>query len=138
MFDVTISKRKLNIQKCIEFVKEDGAGGIAVFIGTVRNKTKGKKVKYLYYETYKKMAILEMEKIAKYAIKKWELNKVSIYHREGKLAVGDTSVVIAVSSAHRKEAFEASRYIINTLKANVPIWKKEVYENGEEWVSANP
>ena len=84
------------------------------------------------------MALLEMEKIAKHATKKWGLKKVSIHHREGKLTVGDTSVVIAVSSAHRKEAFEACRYIIDTLKDTVPIWKKELYENGEEWVSANP
>lgn len=137
MFNVAISKRKLNTQKCIDFVKDDEAGGTDVFIGTVRDRTKGKKVKYLYYEAYEKMAILEMEKIAKYAIKKWRLKKVSIHHRKGKLAVGDISVVITASSAHRKEAFESCRYIIDTLKATVPIWKKEVYENGEDWVSAN-
>ncbi len=136
MFDLAIKKRKLNTQKCIEFVKDNEAGGIDVFIGTVRNKSKGKKVKYLFYETYRKMALLEMEKIAKHATKKWELKKAIIHHREGKLTVGDTSVVIAVSSAHRKEAFEACRYIIDTLKNTVPIWKKEVYETGEEWVSA--
>jgi len=138
MFDLAIYKKKLSIQKCIEFVKDNEAGGIDVFIGTVRNKSKVKKVKYLFYETYRKMALLEMEKIAKHATKKWGLKKVSIHHREGKLTVGDTSVVIAVSSAHRKEAFEACRYIIDTLKDTVPIWKKELYENGEEWVSANP
>lgn len=138
MFDIAINKGKLNIRNCVDFVMDDKAGGIDVFIGTVRDKTKDKKVKYLFYEAYKKMALLEMEKIAKHAIKKWGLKKVSIHHREGKLAVGDTSVVIAVSSAHRKEAFEACRYIIDTLKDTVPIWKKELYENGEEWVSANP
>ena len=138
MFDLAIKKRKLNTQKCIEFVIDNEAGGIDVFIGTVRSRTKDKKVKYLFYETYNKMALLEMEKIAKYAIKKWELKKAIIHHREGKLAIGDTAVVIAVSSTHRKRAFEACRYIIDTLKKSVPIWKKEIYENGEEWVSAKP
>ena len=90
MFDLAIYKKKLSIQKCIEFVKDNEAGGIDVFIGTVRNKSKVKKVKYLFYETYKKMALLEMEKIAKHATKKWGLKKVSIHHREGKLTVGDT------------------------------------------------
>ncbi len=138
MFDVTISKRKLNTRKCIEFVKDDGAGGIDVFIGTVRNKTKGKKVKHLLYETYGKMAKHEMEKIAKHVIKKWGIRKVIIHHREGELKVGETAVIVAVSAPHRKEAFQSCRYIIDTLKTTVPIWKKEVYENGEEWISANP
>lgn len=119
-------------------VISDEAGGIDVFIGTVRNKTKGKNVKYLFYETYEKMALLEMEKIAKYATKKWKLKKVVIHHRKGKLEIGETAVVIAVSAPHRKEAFEACRYIIDTLKATVPIWKKEVFEDGEKWVSPNP
>lgn len=138
MFDVTISKRRLSTQKCINFVKDNEAGGIGIFIGTVRNKKEDKKVKYLFYETYPQMAISEMEKIAKHAIKKWGLKKAIIHHREGKLAIGDTAVIIAVSSTHRREAFEACRYIIETLKKDVPIWKKEVYENGEEWISANP
>jgi molybdopterin synthase catalytic subunit len=138
MIEVKISKKELNIAKCIMSVISDEAGGIDVFIGTVRNKTKGKNVKYLFYETYEKMALLEMEKIAKYATKKWKLKKVVIHHRKGKLEIGETAVVIAVSAPHRKEAFEACRYIIDTLKATVPIWKKEVFEDGEKWVSPNP
>lgn len=138
MIEVKISSKQLNITKCIASVASDEAGGIDVFIGTVRNNTNGKKVKYLFYETYEKMALSEMEKITKYATKKWKLNKAVIHHRKGKLEIGETAVVIAVSAPHRKEAFEACRYIIDTLKATVPIWKKEVFEDGAEWISPTP
>lgn len=138
MIEVKIHKRKLNIAQCITSVASHEAGGINVFIGTVRNKTKGKKVTHLFYETYQKMALAEMEAIAKYALKKWDLKKVAIHHRIGKLDIGETAVVIAVSSAHRKETFDACYYIINKLKKTVPIWKKEVYFDGEEWISPTP
>ncbi len=138
MIELKISKRKLNIAQCITSVASHEAGGIDVFVGTVRNKTNEKKVKFLFYETYEKMALKEMEMIAKYAIKKWGLKKVAIHHRIGKLKIGETAVVIAVSAEHRKETFDACYYIINKLKKTVPIWKKEVYFDGEEWVSPTP
>ncbi|MDB5090618.1 MAG: molybdopterin synthase catalytic subunit [Mucilaginibacter sp.] len=114
------------------------SGGIDVFIGTVRNTTKGKKVIKLEFEAYEPMAIAEMEKIAKQAFEKWPVQRVLIHHRTGVLEVGEVPVVIAVSAAHRAAAFDACRYIIDTLKQTVPIWKKEIFEDGEVWVAAHP
>lgn len=114
------------------------SGGIDLFIGTVRNATKGKKVIKLEFEAYEPMAVAEMEKIAIQAIDKWPVQKVLIHHRTGVLEVGEVPVVIAVSAAHRAAAFDACRYIIDTLKQTVPIWKKEIFEDGEVWVAAHP
>ncbi|MDP9079526.1 MAG: molybdenum cofactor biosynthesis protein MoaE [Bacteroidota bacterium] len=114
------------------------SGGTDVFIGTVRNATKGKRVIRLEFEAYEPMAIAEMEKIAKQAFKKWPVQKILIHHRTGVLEVGEVPVVIAVSTAHRAAAFDACRFIIDTLKQTVPIWKKEIFEDGEVWVAAHP
>ena len=109
-----------------------------MFIGTVRNITKGKTVLRLEFEAYEKMAITEMEKIAAQSLAKWPLQKLLIHHRTGALAVGEVPVIIAVSAVHRDAAFEACRYVIDTLKQTVPIWKKEIFEDGEVWVAAHP
>jgi molybdopterin synthase catalytic subunit len=114
------------------------SGGIDVFIGTVRNATKGKTVIRLEFEAYEPMAIAEMEKILKEAFGKWPVQKALIHHRTGVLQIGEIPVLIAVSAAHRAAAFEACRYIIDTLKQTVPIWKKEIFEDGEVWVAAHP
>jgi molybdopterin synthase catalytic subunit len=114
------------------------SGGIDVFIGTVRNATKGKAVLRLEFEAYEKMAFAEMEKIAAEAISKWPIQRLLIHHRTGTLVVGEVPVIIAVSTAHRAAAFEACRYVIDTLKQTVPIWKKEIFEDGEVWVAAHP
>ena len=114
------------------------AGGIDVFIGTVRNKTAGKNVVRLEFEAYEKMAISEMQKIANEACAKWPVLKMLIHHRVGILQVGEIPVIIAVSSAHRAAAFEACQWAIDTLKQTVPIWKKEVFDDGEQWVAAHP
>lgn len=114
------------------------SGGIDVFIGTVRNATKGKTVLRLEFEAYEKMAIAEMKKIAVQVFERWPVQKLLLHHRTGVLTIGEAPVIIAVSAAHRNAAFEACRYIIDTLKQTVPIWKKEVFEDGEHWVSAHP
>jgi molybdopterin synthase catalytic subunit len=114
------------------------SGGIDVFIGTVRNQTKGKAVIRLEFEAYKPMALLEIEKILEQAGKKWPIQKGLIHHRTGVLQVGEVPVIIAVSAAHRAAAFEACRFIIDTLKETVPIWKKEIFEDGAVWVAAHP
>lgn len=114
------------------------AGGIDVFIGTVRNATKGKTVLKLEFESYQEMAIKQMEKIAEQAFNKWPVQKILIHHRTGVLQVGEIPVIIAVAAAHRDAAFDACRYIIDTLKQTVPIWKKEFFEDGEVWVAAHP
>jgi molybdopterin synthase catalytic subunit len=114
------------------------SGGIDVFIGTVRDSTKGKKVIRLEFEAYEPMALKEMHKIAEQAFAKWPVQKLLIHHRTGVLQVGEVPVIIAVSCAHRDAAFEACRYVIDTLKQTVPIWKKEIFEDGEVWVAAHP
>lgn len=114
------------------------SGGICVFVGTVREFTQNEKVMSLQFETYQKMALKEMDKIATDAIKKWDLNNVVIRHAVGLKKVGEPVVVVGASSAHRDACFEACRYLIDTLKKTVPIWKKEVFENKTVWVSAHP
>lgn len=120
------------------FVSTPASGGIVVFVGTVRNHTQSKEVKHLYFEAYEPMAIAEMKKIIELAQKRWALHKMAIHHRLGDVAIGEAAVVIACSSTHRKAAFEACSFAIDTLKETVPIWKKEFFEDGEVWVSAHP
>ncbi|MBG9377166.1 molybdenum cofactor biosynthesis protein MoaE [Panacibacter sp. DH6] len=136
--EITIQATPLDIQYCINAVMLPECGGIDVFIGTVRNATKGKKVVRLEFEAYEKMALSEMQKIADEAIGKWPIQKLVIQHRTGVLQIGEVPVVIAVAAAHRAAAFDACRFIIDTLKQTVPIWKKEVFEDGEVWVAAHP
>ena len=135
---IEIHKEQLNTQACINWILSPESGGIDLFIGTVRNATKGKKVFKLEFEAYNQMAINEMQKIATQAFEQWPVQKVLIHHRTGVLNVGEVPVIIAVSAAHRDAAFDACRYIIDTLKQTVPIWKKEFFEDGEVWVAAHP
>ncbi len=135
---IELDQKPLDINKAIDHVSDRSVGGIDVFIGTVRNATKGKKVIALEFEAYEKMAISEFEKIVAQANAQWPLHKVAILHATGKKEIGDVAVVIAVSSAHRDAAFMACRYIIDTLKKTVPIWKKEIFEDGDVWVAAHP
>ena len=128
----------MNIGACIDWVMSPECGGINVFIGTVRNVTKEKKVTRLEFEAYEPMAISEMNKIAADVFKKWPVQKILIHHRTGVLLPGEVPVVIVVAAGHRDTAFIACRYIIDTLKQTVPIWKKEVFEDGEVWVAAHP
>jgi molybdopterin synthase catalytic subunit len=114
------------------------SGGIDVFIGTVRDVTKGKAVIRLEFEAYEPMALKEMNKIVEQAVAQWPVQKLLIHHRTGVLQVGEVPVIIAVSCAHRDAAFEACRFVIDTLKQTVPIWKKEIFEDGEVWVAAHP
>ncbi len=136
--DIKILGEPLQVQSCIDWVMSPECGGINVFIGTVRNLTKGKKVVRLEFEAYESMAISEMNKIAEDVLKKWSVQKIIIHHRTGVLQTGEVPVVIAVAAAHRDAAFDACRYTIETLKQTVPIWKKEVFEDGEVWVAAHP
>ena len=136
--DIKIVSEPLNIQACIDWVMTPQCGGIDVFIGTVREVTNGKTVVRLEFEAYEKMAMNEMKKIAEEALHNWPVHKIVIHHRTGILHIGEIPVVIAVSAAHRDAAFEACRYTIDTLKKTVPIWKKEIFEDGEVWVAAHP
>jgi molybdopterin synthase catalytic subunit len=134
--EIILSDKTLNEQACLDFVKNDDSGGIVTFVGTVRNQTKGKRVLRLDFEAYEPMAVSEMRKIAEQAVEKFSLKKIAIYHRVGSLEIGEVPVVIAASAAHRGAAFDACEYAIDTLKESVPIWKKEIFEDGEVWVSA--
>jgi len=138
MIDIQILEDTLSEKKCASMVADNAAGGTVTFLGTVRNQTKGKKVIKLEFESYVPMAIKEMKKIADKAAEKWSTLHVCIHHRVGTLQVGEIPVIIAVSTPHRKAAFEACEYIIDTLKETVPIWKKEFFEDGEIWVAAHP
>lgn len=135
---IKISSEKLNIQECYDFVSDPSCGGIAVFVGTVRNATQNKNVTQLDFSTYRPMAIKEMQKIADIALEKFGVKKIAIHHAEGMLQIKDVPVIITVSSPHRKAAFDACQYAIDTLKETVPIWKKEYFEDGEVWVNAHP
>ncbi len=135
---IQILPTPLNIQSAIDWVMSPETGGIDIFIGTVRNATKGKQVVRLEFEAYEPMALAELEKLVKQAFEKWPVQKALIHHRTGVLQAGEVPVIIAVAAAHRAAAFEACRYIIDTLKQTVPIWKKEIFEDGEVWVAAHP
>ncbi|MEO6915111.1 MAG: molybdenum cofactor biosynthesis protein MoaE [Chitinophagaceae bacterium] len=136
--NILITENKLDVQACIGWVSGPDTGGIAVFIGTVRNETKGREVLRLEFEAYGSMALREMKKIASSAMVRWPVKKLLIHHRTGMLAVGEIPVIIAVSAAHRDAAFDVCRFTIDTLKETVPIWKKEVFADGEVWVAAHP
>jgi molybdopterin synthase catalytic subunit len=135
---IKITSKKLNLSDCYNFVTDDACGGIAVFVGTVRNSTKQKQVTQLEFSTYKPMAIKEMEKIAQLCFKEFSIQKIAIHHAVGVLNVGDIPVIITASAAHRDAAFKACRFAIDTLKETVPIWKKEFFLDGEIWVNAHP
>ncbi len=136
--EIKISGEVLNISNCINWVMSEACGGINAFIGTVRNQTKDKMVTRLEFEAYETMALSEMHKIAKEAFQEYNVDKILIHHRTGILFPGDIPVIIVVAAAHRDAAFMACRYIIDTLKKTVPIWKKEIFEDGEVWVAAHP
>ena len=109
-------------------------GGVVIFQGVVRDNARGKRVRYLEYDAYPEMAEQQMASIAAEVERRWHTGNVALVHRIGRLEIGECSVVVVVACPHRGEAFEACRYAIDTLKTTVPIWKKEVAEDGEEWV----
>ena len=115
-------------------VASDGAGAIATFLGTVRNRSRGRDVLYLEYEAYEGMAEETMASLARDLSGRHELVAVAMHHRVGRVDIGEPSVAIAVSAPHRAAALAACREAIDTLKRTVPLWKKEVYEGGEEWI----
>ena len=135
---IAITEEPINTQAVIDSVQADEAGAINVFIGTVRNQTQAKPVTKLDFEAYDSMAVKKMQEIANQAVERWPIQKVAIVHRKGSLQIGEAAVVIAVSTPHRKASFEACEYIIDTLKQVVPIWKKEIFEDGAVWVAAHP
>lgn len=130
-FKITFDK--IEVEEVIRKVSDIESGAIVVFIGTVRKSSRGREVKYLEYEACREMTLREFGKIAQEIRQMWDVKKLAIVHRIGKLCLGEISVLIALSAPHREGAYGASRYAIEKLKQTVPIWKKEVWEGGEEW-----
>lgn len=128
----------LDTNKVYKELSDSKSGGICVFVGSVREFTNNEQVIALEFETYETMALKEMDKLADIALKKWKLNKVVLKHAVGKKEVQDAVVIVGASSAHRSACFEACRFLIDTLKETVPIWKKELFKNKSVWVSAHP
>ncbi|WP_424581056.1 molybdenum cofactor biosynthesis protein MoaE [Tunicatimonas sp.] len=135
---ISLTDEPLQINTVLNSVQSDSAGAVDVFIGTVRNNTQQRTVERLDFEAYDPMAVKEMEKLAVQACEQWPVEKIAIHHRKGTLYVGDIAVIIAVATPHRQAAFEACKFTIDTLKQTVPIWKKEIFDDGEVWVSAHP
>ena len=129
-----ITNLPINIQEVLDKVIRRNAGAVTSFIGTVRELTDGKRTLYLTYEAYIPMALKKLEQIGDEVKEKWGDIEIAITHRVGGLAISDVAVVIAVSTPHRKAAYEANQYAIERIKEIVPIWKKEHWENGEEWI----
>ena len=135
---IKLIEGELSLDECYQYVQDDSCGGLALFVGTVRNHTKGKEVLKLEFLAYEPMAIKEMNLIALKAIDMFKVEKIAIHHVVGNLGIGEVPVIIAVSSAHREAAFQACQFAIDTLKETVPIWKKEFFEDGDIWVNAHP
>jgi molybdopterin synthase catalytic subunit len=131
-----LSEFPLSLDDAVREVASDDAGAIATFTGTTRARSRGREVVRLEYEAYEGMAEAEMERIAADLKERYSLIDVAVHHRVGVVGIGETSVVIAVSSAHRAAALAACAEAIDTLKSSVPLWKKEIYVGGEEWVGS--
>jgi MoaE-MoaD fusion protein len=133
-----ITRDSIDTKAIVDSLKRDEDGAALFFEGIVRNQTRGRKTLYLDYEAYEDMALREMDSLAEQALGMFEIRDVSIVHRLGRLEIGETSVLIAVASAHRTAAFVACRWLIDTLKRTVPIWKKEHFEDGAVWADGEP
>jgi molybdopterin synthase catalytic subunit/molybdopterin converting factor small subunit len=129
-----LSDEPLSLDRAVDEVRSDEAGAIATFTGTTRDRSRGRSVTHLDYEAYEGMAEKVMEAIADGLRARYELTAIAIHHRIGRVTIGETSVVIAVSAPHRQDALAACKDAIDELKERVPLWKKEVYEGGEEWI----
>ena len=132
MFEIV--EERIDLTRLVSVVSRPDAGAIATFIGTTRNHNAGRRVIRLEYEAYPEMAVREMRKIGEQAVARFSAQAVAIVHRIGAVEIGEASVGIAVSAAHRDAAFSACRFAIDRLKEIVPIWKKEHYEGGEVWI----
>jgi molybdopterin synthase catalytic subunit/molybdopterin converting factor small subunit len=128
----------IETERIVAGLKRGEDGAVLVFEGVVRNQTRGRHTLYLDYEAYEEMALEQMELLARQALEQFQIRDLAIVHRLGRLEIGETSVLIAVLSAHRAAAFEACRWLIDTLKRTVPIWKKEHFEDGATWADGVP
>jgi molybdopterin converting factor subunit 1 len=131
---LVVTERPLSVETAVREVSDERAGAVATFIGTVRSESRGRSVRHLEYEAYDEMAQSVMAGLATVLKARYAVHDVAIHHRVGRVEIGEASVVIAVSAAHRADALAACKDAIDALKETVPLWKKEVYEGGEEWL----
>ena len=131
---ILVTRESLDPEAITATVRKEANGGVVTFLGTTRNDNAGRRVLYLEYEAYEGMAEKMLNSIAEEIRQRWGITDVSIAHRFGRLEIGEISLVVAVASPHRQEAFQACLYTVDRIKQDVPIWKKEVFEDGEVWV----
>jgi molybdopterin synthase catalytic subunit len=131
---IRLQRERIRTEEVLAAVQSERDGAIATFVGVVRDRNRGRRVRHLEYEAYAEMAELRMRELAEAAKRQFGLSAAAIVHRVGRLAVGETAVVIAVSAPHRDAAFEGCRHLIDTLKRTVPIWKREAFDGGEVWI----
>jgi molybdopterin synthase catalytic subunit len=130
---IEITGEKIDDAKVLDFVSDASAGSVLLFNGTVRDNDDGKPVEYLYYEAYEEMAVKEIKKLIEAAFDKYDILKVCVIHRTGKMNAGEISISIGVSSPHREDSYIASKFLIDNIKETVPVWKKEIFEEGGRW-----
>jgi molybdopterin synthase catalytic subunit/molybdopterin converting factor small subunit len=135
---IALVRSRIQAEQIVREIRRDEDGAVVVFEGTARNNTRGRRTLYLDYEGYESMAARELEKLAEQARGQFAIRDVSIVHRLGRVEIGETSVLIVVASAHRAAALDACRWLIDTLKRTVPIWKKEYFADGAVWVDGEP
>ena len=135
---IALTRDVIDAPRLVAPAKQAEDGAVVVFDGIVRNNTRGRQTLHLDYEAYEEMALRQMNDLAEEARRRFSVRHVTIVHRLGRLAVGETSVLIVVASAHRAQAYEASRFLIDTLKKTVPIWKKETFVDGAVWSDGEP
>jgi molybdopterin synthase catalytic subunit len=135
---ISLTRDVIDADGLVRAAKQGEDGAVLVFDGIVRNNSRGRQTLYLDYEAYEEMALRQLNELAGEAVSRFSVRQVSIVHRLGRLDVGETSVLIIVASAHRGQAYEASRWLIDTLKKTVPIWKKETFVDGAVWADGEP
>lgn len=135
---VFLTRTRINTEQIAAEARRGEDGAVVVFDGIVRNNSRGRRTLYLDYEAYEEMALRQMKELAAEARTKFGVRHVTIVHRLGRLEIGETSVLIVVASAHRAQAFDASRWVIDTLKKTVPVWKKETFVDGAVWAPGEP
>lgn len=137
LFDITPDPIEARAAALMQAVRTDACGAVALFYGVVRDNNMGRTVQYLEYDAYPEMALKKMREVAAEVKAKYPVERVGVLHRTGRLEVGETSLLVAVSAGHRAEAFDACHYAVDRIKQIVPIWKKEVWDDGEEWIEGH-
>lgn len=131
---VRLQPEPIGADELVAAARGDGDGAVSLFLGTVRDHNAGRSVRYLEYHAYPEMALKQMQAVEEEALGRFDVSRVVLVHRTGRLQIGEVSVAIAVAAAHRAQAMECARWIIDTVKQRVPIWKREFFEGGDVWV----